>query len=187
MPIKKKPTTRKTPGKRSNPSQMVPVVPLRGMVAFPSMVLPLFIGRDKSIAALQAASDGNKMLLLVAQRDESVEEPEADDLFNYGTIAEAVQLLKMPDGNVRVVVEGRQRVKIDNYAQADPFLSASVHVLREQSPPATAEAEALLRRLKASFEQVVNLSKRIPPEALQNAQQLDKLGPLTDLVVSFLE
>jgi len=187
MPSKKNPPSRKTPRKGSTQSQTVPVVPLRGMVAFPSMVLPLFIGRDKSIAALEAASDGDKMLLLVAQRDESVEEPEAEDLFNYGIIAEAVQLLKMPDGNVRVVVEGRQRVKIDNYGQADPFLSASVQVVREKAAPATAEAEALLRRLKASFEQVVNLSKRIPPEALQNAQQTDKLGPLTDLVVSFLE
>jgi len=187
--------TKKTPsrksnklnGKQDNQAQVVPVVPMRGMVAFPAMVLPLFIGRDKSVAALQAASDADKMLLLVTQRDESVEEPDAEDLYRFGTLAEVVQMLKMPDGNVRVVVEGRQRVRVCQYLEEQPFFVASVAIVDDEPTPKTAAVEAISRRLKANFEQAVGLSRNIPPEAIQNAQGQDKLGPLADLVISYLE
>ncbi|MDQ3815935.1 MAG: endopeptidase La, partial [Armatimonadota bacterium] len=187
---KKKPSLRKlkTPnGHTDDQPLIVPVVPMRGMVAFPAMVLPLFIGRDKSVAALQAANDADKMLLLVSQRDEAVDEPEADDLYRFGTLAEVVQMLKMPDGNVRVVVEGRQRVTVCEYLQDQPYFIASVAIVDDEPTPKTAQVEALSRRLKANFEQAVNLSRSIPPEVLQNAQTQDKLGPLADLVVSYLE
>lgn len=173
--------------KTANHSRQLPVVPMRGMVAFPSMVLPLFIGREKSVAALEAASQADKMLLLVAQRSEAVEEPEASDLYDFGILAEVMQMLKMPDGNVRVVVEGRQRVRINSYSKADPFFTADVTLTEEETTANTTTVQALMRRLKAQFEQAVNLSKTLPPEAIQNAQSLDKPGPLSDLVASYLE
>jgi len=166
---------------------VMPVVPLRGMVAFPSMVLPLFIGRPKSIEAVQASANGEKLLFLVAQRDEETEEPKTNDLFEVGIVAEIVQWLRLPDGNLRVVVEGRGRAIAKSVIDNDGFLMAEVLPLREISPPDDPQTEALLRHLRDNFENAVNLSKKIPPEALQNAQELTELGPLADLIASYLE
>jgi len=160
---------------------------MRGMVGFPFMVLPLFVGRDKSVAALEAAHEGDKKLVLVSQRDETIEEPVGGDLFSFGTLGEIVQMLKMPDGNVRVVVEGRGRVRVTKWTQTDPFFSAEIEALEEIGAEPSPAVEALLRRLKSDFEIAVNLSKNIPSEALQSAQSNDDLGALADLVVSYLE
>ncbi|MBV9864034.1 MAG: endopeptidase La [Abitibacteriaceae bacterium] len=181
---------RKTPSKKTSKNNLprpVPVVPMRGMVAFPSMVLPLFIGREKSVAALEAAAQADKMLLLVAQRSDAIEEPEASDLFEFGTLAEVMQMLKMPDGNVRVVVEGRERVRVNEFIQDKPFFIATVTPVAEEATTNTPTVQAVMRRLKTQFEQAVNLSKTLPPEALQNAQTIDKPGALSDLVASYLE
>lgn len=173
--------------KRRDNIKTVPVVPLRGIVAYPAMVLPLFVGRDKSIAALQAAHELDRNLLLVAQHDEANEDPTSSELFRFGTLSEVAQIMKMPDGNVRVVIEGRQRVRVVEYKQEEPFLMATIEIMTEEEVPANANAEALLRRLKSDFEQVVSLSRKIPPEVLQSAQGMDQLSALGDLVISYLE
>lgn len=160
---------------------------MRGMVGFPFMVLPLFVGRDKSVNALEAANDGDKSILLISQRDEAIEDPATTDLYEFGTLGEIAQMLKMPDGNVRVVIEGRRRVRITQWLQDDPYFAASVEDVQEEATPKNATVQALLRRLKTDFETAVNLSKNIPPEALQNAQTQDSIGAVADLVVSYLE
>ena len=193
----KKPTTKtRTPRKtsrkprapkRTNPTLIVPAVPMRGMVAFPGMVLPLFIGREKSIEAIVKASETDKMVLLVSQRDEDKEEPETKDLFQVGVLAEVAQMMKMPDGNLRVVIESQGRVRAVDWLSDDPFFVAEIEAIEEVPLTETPESEALLRRLKEGFEQVVTMSKSVPPEAMHNALGLEELGPLADLVVSFLE
>ncbi len=165
----------------------IPVVPTRGMVAFPFMVLPLFVGREKSIKALEAAFAGDKTILLVSQRDEDLEEPVASDLFTFGTLCEIVQMMKMPDNNVRVVVEGRSRARVIEYSSDDPFFIAQAETVAEETVEPSPESEALTRRLKADFETAVGLSRTIPPEAAQGAQSHDTPGALADLVVSYLE
>jgi ATP-dependent Lon protease len=183
-----------TPKKPKKPQPIViPVLPLRGIVPFPGMMLPLFVGREKSVAALQAASENKentRTILLVAQRDENVEEPEPKDLFEFGILGEVMQMLKMPDGNVRAVIEARGRCEVREYSPLEaPFLAAAVEAVKEKRAPSKTDnnAEALLRRLKTDFETAVNLSKKIPPEVLQSAQSVDKLGNLADLVISYLD
>ena len=156
------------------------------MVAFPAMVLPLFIGRPKSIEAVEAAANADKMLFLVAQRDEDVEEPAPDDLFEIGIVAEIMQWLKLPDGNLRVVVEGRARARATSFVDGE-FLGAFIEPLEEIEAPDDAKTEAITRRLRDDFESAVNLSKKIPPEAMQNASETSDLGALADLVISYLE
>ena len=181
-------TPRKTRApKRNKPTLIVPAVPMRGMVAFPGMVLPLFIGREKSIDAIVKASETDKMVLLVSQRDEDKEEPETKDLFQVGVLAEVAQMMKMPDGNLRVVIESQGRVRVVDWLGDDPFFVAEIEAIEEVPLTETPESEALLRRLKEGFEQVVTMSKSVPPEAMHNALSLEELGPLADLVVSFLE
>lgn len=151
------------------------------------MVLPLFVGREKSILALEAAYEGNKQLMLVSQRDESVEEPVASDLFDFGALCEIVQMMKMPDGNVRVVVEGRSRARVIEYSKEKPFFVAQAEIAVEENLETSPETEALTRRLRADFETAVGLSRTIPPEALQAAQSHETAGALADLVISYLE
>ncbi|MBW3637423.1 MAG: endopeptidase La, partial [Armatimonadetes bacterium] len=173
---------------KSDRAPLMPVVPLRGMVAFPAMVLPLFIGRPKSIEAVQAAANGDKLLFLAAQRDEDAEEPGAEDVYEVGIVAEIAQWLKLPDGNLRVVVEGRARARALRFDQSDSFFSAEVVAFDEaKAPENDPQTEALLRHLRDNFETAINLSKKIPPEALQNASETTELGALADLVVSYLE
>jgi ATP-dependent Lon protease len=182
-----------TPRKKSEPIS-IPVLPLRGIVAFPGMMLPLFVGREKSVAALQLATEAKEnaqLIFLVAQRDENIEEPETKDLYSFGVVAEVMQMLKMPDGNVRAVIECRGRARALEYSESENTLLAKVESVKEKRVAASGKngsaAEALLRRLKSDFETAVNLSKRIPPEVLQSAQSAEKLGDLADLVVSYLE
>lgn len=166
---------------------LLPAIPMRGMVAFPFMVLPLFIGREKSIAALEAADGSDKMLLLVSQRDEDNEEPTSADLYDIGVVGEIVQMLKMPDGNVRLVIEGRGRARVSEWTTDEPYFQARVERLEEQTAPETAETKALVRRLKSDFAKAVDLSKTIPPEAAQNAEELDTPGALADLAASYID
>jgi ATP-dependent Lon protease len=182
-----------TPRKKTEPIS-IPVLPLRGIVAFPGMMLPLFVGREKSVAALQQATeakDNAQLIFLVAQRDENIEEPETKDLYSFGVLAEVMQMLKMPDGNVRAVIECRGRARALEYSESENTLWAKVEAVKEKRVSSSGKnasaAEALLRRLKTDFETAVNLSKRIPPEVLQSAQSAEKLGDLADLVVSYLE
>ncbi|PQV64433.1 ATP-dependent Lon peptidase, MEROPS family S16 [Abditibacterium utsteinense] len=179
---------RKTSKKDSDKSPLMPVVPLRGMVAFPAMVLPLFIGRPKSIEAVQAAANSEKLLFLTAQRDEETEEPGGDDVYQIGIVAEIAQWIKLPDGNLRVVVEGRARARALRFDHSDAFFSAEIVPFEEEvADKDDPQTEALLRHLRDNFENAVNLSKKIPPEAMQNASETAELGALADLVVSYLE
>lgn len=182
-----KPKKARRRSRRKSDAPTMPIVPLRGMVAFPAMVLPLFIGRPKSIEAVQAAANGEKLLFLAAQREEDVEEPGKDDIYDVGIVAEIGQWLRLPDGNLRVVVEGRGRARALNFSDKDGFMVAEVVPLEETEAPDEASTEAMLRHLRDNFENAVNLSKKIPPEALQNAQETDDLGALADLVASYME
>lgn len=166
---------------------LAPVVPLRGMVAFPAMVLPLFIGRAATIEAVTAAEGEAKLVFLVAQRDEETEEPSAEDLYEVGVVGEIMQSLKLPDGNLRVVVEGRGRARALKFSQDEAHLMAQVVPFEEGEAPEGPETEALLRHLRDEFENAVNLSKKIPPEAMSGAGEQETVGALADLVASFLE
>ena len=156
------------------------------MVAFPSMVLPLFIGRESSISAIEAAAGADKLVFLVAQRDEENEDPTPDDLYPIGIVAEIMQWVKLPDGNLRVIVEGRARATATAYEEG-PYLSARAEPVEEIAAPDAPQTQALMRRLRDEFESAMNLSKRIPPEAMSNVGDADTLGALSDLVVSYLE
>ena len=156
------------------------------MVAFPSMVLPLFIGREASIRAVEASAEANKLLFLAAQRDEDVEDPAPGDLYEIGIVAEIMQWVKLPDGNLRVVVEGRMRAAATSYNNGE-FLMARIEPVQETEAPDAPQTEALMRRMRDEFESAVNLSKRIPPEAMNNVGEAENVGALADLVVSYLE
>ena len=183
-----KPRAKRAPRKRAAKPKnaALPVIPLRGMVAFPAMVLPLFIGRERSIAAIEAAAQNDKLIFLVAQRDEENEDPTSHDLYEIGIVAEIMQWVKLPDGNLRVVVEGRARALANVYQSAE-FIAAEVEPVEETEAPDTPQTEALVRRMRDEFERALNLSKRIPPEAMGNIGEADNLGAIADLVVSYLE
>ncbi|BCM91494.1 Lon protease 1 [Abditibacteriota bacterium] len=185
-PTESKPKRRRR--KSDNEAQLLaPVVPLRGMVAFPAMVLPLFIGRAATIEAVTASEGEGKLVFLVAQRDEETEEPAAEDLYEVGVVGEIMQSLKLPDGNLRVVVEGRGRARALSFSQNESHLLAQVVPFEEGEAPEQPETEALLRHLRDEFENAVNLSKKIPPEAMAGAGEQETVGALADLVASFLE
>ncbi|WP_336366816.1 endopeptidase La [Marinobacter sp. C2H3] len=154
-----------------------PMLPLRDVVVFPHMVVPLFVGREKSIQALEAAMEGSKEILLVAQRDASTDEPQPDDLFDMGTLATVLQMLRLPDGTVKVLVEGNARASITGMAEGD-YLSGHAVVLDEDALPEREET-VLVKTLMDEFEKFVKLSKKVPSEvsnALTGIEQLDRLA-----------
>jgi ATP-dependent Lon protease len=165
-------------------SKNVPLLPLRDVVVFPHMVVPLFVGRSKSIRALEAASDGDKEILLVAQRNPADEEPDFDGLYQIGTLATILQMLKLPDGTVKVLVEGNTRALIKEVS-TDEFHLARVNVL---APEAVRRGgDALLRSLRKQFEQYVKLSKKIPGELLESLADFNDPGRLADTISAHLE
>src|SRR5512134_102827 len=144
--------------RKSNPQQRVlPLLPLRDIVVFPHMVVPLFVGRAKSIAALEDASNGGRELLLVAQRQVALDDPGEGDLFEIGTVGVVLQHLRLPDGTVKVLVEGRERARIRSFVQSQPFFSCDVEAIPE-SDARSPEAEALMRTARAGFEKYVKLN-----------------------------
>lgn len=166
----------------------LPVVPLRGIVPFPGMMLPLLVGRPATIAALEAAQQKDRMVLVVAQRNEEVEDPAPDDLYRTGILAEVVQFLKMPDGNLRVMVECSRRCRIEEFSIADTgCFNSNFRVIEEQEPRQNESSQALTRYLQQHFEQVVQLSNKIPPEVMQGIQEEQYPGPLADFVASYLD
>jgi ATP-dependent Lon protease len=161
------------------------LLPLRDVVVFPHMVIPLFVGRPKSIKALEKAMDEGKQILLVAQRAADKDEPLSEDLHDIGTIASILQMLKLPDGTVKVLVEGRQRAKLAAVQDHEEFFTATIDPLPFDSED-TPEVEALRRALLAQFEQFVKLNKKIPSEVLSSLSGVDKAGRLADSVVVHL-
>ena len=141
----------------------LPLLPLRDIIVFPHMVVPLFVGRQKSIAALEEAMGGDKAVLLCAQKKAKTNEPTPEDIFAVGTVGSIIQLLRLPDGTVKVLVEGKHRARVKRYLDSEKFLSVEAEEIEEQSDR-TVELEALMRSVHSTFEAYVKLNKRIPPE-----------------------
>ncbi|MGL4770773.1 MAG: endopeptidase La, partial [Plesiomonas shigelloides] len=163
----------------------VPVLPLRDVVVYPHMVIPLFVGREKSIRCLEAAMENDKQVLLVAQKDASTEEPTAADLHPVGTVATILQMLKLPDGTVKVLVEGQQRAKINLVSDSDEFFVAQVDFLTTK-PVDEAEQEVLVRTATAQFENYIKLNKKIPPEVLTSLAGIDNAARLADTIAAHM-
>ena len=164
----------------------VPVLPTRGAVIYPYLVVPLFVGRPRSIQALEAAMKENRRIALLAQRNISIDDPGPDDLYQVGTIGEIVQTLPLPDGTVRVMIEGSGRVRVKEYLHAEPFLRAHVEPLVEVEQPGI-ETEALVRNVIAQFERLINLGRNIPAEALESARRMSDPGRIADLIAYYAQ
>jgi Lon protease-like protein len=163
----------------------MPLLPLRDVVVFPHMVIPLFVGRPKSIKALDVAMDAGKNILLVAQRSAAKDDPVAEDLYPIGSIATVLQMLKLPDGTVKVLVEGTQRAQVNDVTDEGEYLSASATRL-DGDPGSAHEIEAMRRALLAQFDQYVKLNKKIPPEILTSMSGIDDGGRLADAIAAHL-
>ncbi len=151
------------------------------MVVYPHMVIPLFVGREKSILALDLAMRSDKRILLLAQKQADVDDPKADDLYRIGTIATILQLLKLPDGTVKVLVEGVERAQIDKLVAGD-FFSADVTALPDIAQYDEREMDVLTRSVVSQFEQYVKLNKKVPPEMLTSLAGIEQPGRLADTV-----
>ena len=164
---------------------VLPVLPLRDVVVYPHMVIPLFVGRSRSIRALDRAMEVDKQILLVAQKDAAQDEPGPDDVYRVGTVSTILQLLKLPDGTVKVLVEGGRRLRIDGFTDEAEYLAADSAPI-EGDPSDERETEALSRSLLAQFEQYVKLNKKVPPEILASLSNIDEAGRLADTVAAHL-
>lgn len=163
---------------------VLPVLPLRDVVVYPHLVIPLFVGRTKSVKALEIASDGDKRILLVAQKSANKDEPEAEDLYEVGTVATVLQMLKLPDGTVKVLVEGVQRAKVTNFAETDDCFTAQADLIPDTE--SDVEVMALMRTVFTQFDQYVKLNKKIPPEILTSLATIDEAGRLADTIAAHL-
>ena len=162
-----------------------PLLPLRDVVVYPHMVIPLFVGRDKSIQALEQAMSGGKQVLLISQRDPAEDDPARDGLYDMGTVATILQLLKLPDGTVKVLVEGEQRARIESIDELEGYQTAEVELLSE-TPLDEREAEVLTRSLMSQFEQFVQLGKKVPSEVVSSLSSIDQPGRLVDTMAAHL-
>ena len=162
----------------------IPVLPLRDVVVYPHMVIPLFVGREKSIRCLEAAMEQNKQVLLVAQKEAAKEEPQLDDLHGVGTIATILQLLKLPDGTVKVLVEGQQRAKIHQFLEADFFTADAEFLLTPIIDDA--EQEVIMRSAINQFEGFIKLNKKIPPEVLTSLSGIEDAARLADTIAAHM-
>ncbi len=166
--------------------QLIPVLPLRDVVVYPHMVIPLFVGRDKSTRALEAAMADNKKILLLAQRNAEVDEPQQKDLYKIGTLSTILQMLKLPDDTIKVLVEGGDRVIVDTILETNEYFSASTHVLEKTVLVDDREAEVLLRSVLNLFDQYVKLNKKVPPEILTSLSGIDDPSRLADTIAAHM-
>ncbi|WP_226469868.1 endopeptidase La [Luteimonas panaciterrae] len=164
----------------------LPVLPLRDVVVFPHMVIPLFVGRDKSIHALDQAMESDKRILLVAQKSAEVDDPGAEDLYAIGTLAQVLQLLKLPDGTIKVLVEGVARARVDKVVSRNGSLTGTGVVIDSTDTRETREVEAVARSLMSLFEQYVKTNRKLPPELLQTLSGIDEPGRLADTIAAHL-
>lgn len=162
-------------------TQHFPLLPLRDIVVFPGMVVPLFVGRDKSVAALEAAMEASKDIFLLAQLDPACDDPEGDDLYDLGVVAHVVQLLKLPDGTVRVLVEGKSRATLENLRAQDDYVLAQVSVL-DRETVAGNEVTALMRQVTEQFDNYAKLNKKLGEEASSDLSDVDDAGELADAI-----
>ncbi|MDG6094592.1 endopeptidase La [Acetobacter sp. AN02] len=165
--------------------QRVAVLPLRNIVVFPHMIVPLFVGREKSVRALESVTKNDMGILLVAQKDESLDDPGADDIYRFGTVSTILQLLKLPDGTVKVLVEGSRRARVKAFHEVDGHFEADIEIL-EEDLPAGSEAEALGRSVVTQFEQYIRLNKKIAAEVMVSLNQISDLSKLADTIAGHL-
>jgi len=166
-------------------AEVLPVLPLRDIVVFPHMIVPLFVGREKSIRALEEVMGAEKQILLVTQKNAADDDPAEDAIYDVGTVANVLQLLKLPDGTVKVLVEGTRRARIEQFMPQAGYLRAEVSPMAEPEEDPV-ELEALARSVVADFENYVKLNKKISPEVVGAASQIDNYSKLADTVASHL-
>ena len=167
------------------PMQTLPVLPLRDVVVYPYMVIPLFVGREKSIQALDSAMAGNKQILLVTQKSAGEDDPGVDAIYDIGALANILQLLKLPDGTIKVLVEGSRRARVVNYIETDTMFFANTELLEEDTPDERA-VEILLHPALQQFEQYVKLNKKVPPEILSSLSSIDNPSRLADTIAAHM-
>ena len=164
---------------------MMPLLPLRDVVVYPHLVIPLFVGRAKSVKALEIASDSNKQILLVAQKSANKDEPDAEDLYSIGTMATVLQMLKLPDGTVKVLVEGLYRVRVSEFVETEECFLAKAEKVEDPKED-DSETEALMRTVFTQFDQYVKLNKKIPPEILTSLATINDASRLADTISAHL-
>lgn len=164
----------------------IPVLPLRDVVVYPHMVIPLFVGRKRSIKALEVAMAANKLVLLVAQKNAAEDNPQAEGLYQTGTVSTILQLLKLPDGTVKVLVEGLQRGNIKQFVEKEDYLIADLELVAIPNATTNQETEILVRTILTQFEQYIKLNKKIPPEILSTLSSIDDQGRLADMIAAHL-
>ena len=169
----------------STPSYTIPLLPLRDVVIFPHMVAPLFVGREKSIRALEEAMKNDKKILLSAQKDAKTNDPGPEDIYSIGTVGSIVQMLRLPDGTVKVLVEGKNRASLKQFNDENKYFSVSVEDLEEKIPT-DSETNAMMRTLVEAFEDYIKLNKRVPSETLATISAIDEPSKLSDTIASHL-
>src|SRR5947208_893228 len=171
-----------------NIPDVLPVLPTPDIVVFPYMIVPLFVNRERSAKAVDQALAENRMILLVSQKDPNVDDPKAEDLHDFGTVSVIMRMLKLPDGRVRILVQGFSRAKVEYFDDSKAYITAKVEPKTEpQVVPDSPELEALIRNVKSSLEKMVSLGKNISPDLVAIATQIDDPGRLSDLVASNLD
>lgn len=180
-------TENEVTSKEIAPKVTLPVLPLRDVVVYPHMVIPLFVGRGKSIKALEAAMVDSKQIFLVAQRKSSNDDPGPEDIYEVGTLSSVLQLLKLPDGTVKVLVEGESRARAVEYHMQDGYLEATLEPIKEENEALQEqEISILMRSLMSQFEQYIKLNKKIPPEVLSPLAGIEEPGRLADTIAAHL-
>jgi len=164
---------------------LYPVLPLRDIVVFPHMIVPLFVGREKSVRALEDVMKDDKQILLVTQKNAAQDDPATSDIYTVGTVGTVLQLLKLPDGTVKVLVEGGQRARITRFSDNELFFQAFAETVDENAGEQQ-ETEALARTVVSQFEQYIKLNKKIPPEVLVSINQIEEPSKLADTVAAHL-
>ena len=165
----------------------IPLLPLRDVVVYPNMVVPLFVGRPKSIVALENSMNiHNKKILLVTQKSSEIDDPDPENLYEVGSIATILQLLKLPDGTMKVLVEGESRAKIINVSDTDKHLVADYSVIDEKLNLNQTQVDAISRTLEDTFSQYVKLNKKVPPEVLSSVAGIDDISKLADSIAAHM-
>lgn len=179
--------TKKAKATRAAPeiAREMPLLPIRDNVHFPDTIFPLFVGREKSVQALDEASNASQHVILVTQRQMGTEDPEPDELYAIGVVAEIMQVLKVPDGTLRVMLEGVARARVLRYTQSEPYFRAEIELLPADTSHSI-EAEALMRSVLGQFEQVVNMGKNIPPESVVSMMNIEEPGQLADNIAWYI-
>jgi ATP-dependent Lon protease len=165
----------------------LPLLASRGVIVFPHMVIPLLVGRDKSVAALEEAMMGEKKIIIAAQKDETVEEPETDDIYQFGTIAEVKQLVKLPNGMIKVVVEGLERAEVIEYLDTEEYFLVETASHPEEKVKVTTDVKALMRTVIKEFEEYIKYNRNLPAETIMSTSNIEEPGRLADVISSQVE